>query len=78
MQDDAPPWLLQPVLDGSGMMVADVVEEDVDAAHRLIRTSGVPGSISILQVISEELNKCGPGLPGVVDFVGMTRDKRHH
>ena len=22
MQDDAPAWLLQPVLDGSGMMVA--------------------------------------------------------
>src|SRR5208337_4347006 len=36
VQDDAPPWLLQPVLDGSGTMVAGVVEEDVDAAHRLI------------------------------------------
>ena len=30
MQDDAPPWLLHPVLDGSGMMVPGVVEEDVD------------------------------------------------
>ena len=36
VQDDAPPWLSQPVLDGSGVMVAGVVEEDVDAAHRLI------------------------------------------
>src|SRR5271165_6767542 len=36
VQDDAPPRLLQPVLDGSGMMVAGVVEEDVDAAHRRI------------------------------------------
>src|SRR5208283_1246942 len=34
MQDDAPPRLLQPVLDGSGMVVAGVVEENVDAAHR--------------------------------------------
>src|SRR5271157_5047504 len=36
MQDDAPARLLQPVLDGSGMMVAGVIEEDVDAAHRRI------------------------------------------
>jgi hypothetical protein len=51
VQDDAPPWLLQPVLDGSGMMVAGVVEEDVDAAHRLIgalqRCEQVDGALRV-------------------------------
>ena len=51
MQDDAPPWLSQPVLDGSGVMVAGVVEEDVDAAHRLIgalqRCEQVDGALRV-------------------------------
>src|SRR5271165_503880 len=36
MQDDAPPRLLHPILDDFGVVVAGVVEEDVDAAHRRI------------------------------------------
>ena len=36
MQDDAPPWLLQPAPDGSGVVVSGVVEEEVDAGHRRI------------------------------------------
>src|SRR5271166_4490883 len=36
VQDDPPPWLLQPTLDDFGVVVAGVVEENMDAAHRRI------------------------------------------
>ena len=36
MQDDPPPRLLHPILDGSGVVVAGVVEEDMNTAHRRV------------------------------------------